>query len=196
MTAGAFTVNNTANKFTVVGCDTYAYVYGRRYPDQYNEAGCSAVCRKKSDLEARDCTGSGCCQTSFHKDVWGVTLELKSYRNYTNVSGFNDCGFAFVAKEMLKKVKKLPMVLDWDIGNGTDCDEAKMEPLTYACKSVNSKCYVPDSGNGYRCACKEGYQGNPYLDGGCEANIDLASCHCDDGKSYFGDEDHQKSTSE
>ncbi|KAL8459669.1 hypothetical protein ACS0TY_036964 [Phlomoides rotata] len=189
MTAGAFTVNNIANKFTVVGCDTYAYVYGRRYPDRYYQAGCMAVCRNTSDLEAGDCTGSGCCQTSFPKDVWGITLLLKSFYNYTNVSDFNDCGFAFVAKESafnftqgslteLKKVEKLPMVLDWDIGNGTDCDEAKMEPLTYACKSVNSECYVPDSGNGYRCSCKEGYQGNPYLDGGCE---DINEC--EEGKN-------------
>ncbi|KAL8467305.1 hypothetical protein ACS0TY_036140 [Phlomoides rotata] len=179
MTAGAFTVNNTAIKFTVVGCDTYAYVYGGRYPDRYYQTGCIAMCRNESDLEVGACTGSGWCQTSFPKDVWDVTLRLRSFWNYTNVSDFNDCGFAFVAKESafnftlgsfteLKKVEKLPMVLDWDIGNGTDCDEAKMEPLTYACKSVNSECYVPDSGNGYRCSCKEGYQGNPYLDGGWE----------------------------
>ncbi|KAL8467290.1 hypothetical protein ACS0TY_036128 [Phlomoides rotata] len=194
MDVGSFTVNNTANKFTVVGCDTYAFVYGRRGPNRYYQTGCSAMCNKKSDLEAGACTGSGCCQTSFPKDVWSVTLQLRSFRNYINVSDFNDCGFAFVAEESafnfsqdsitnLKNVSMLPMVLDWDVGNGTDCDEAKMKPSTYACKSLNSECYMPDNGIGYRCSCKECYQGNPYLDGSCE-DID----ECQNGKNDCEDE--------
>ncbi|KAL8459667.1 hypothetical protein ACS0TY_036962 [Phlomoides rotata] len=194
MDVGSFIVNNTANKFTVVGCDTYAFVYGRRGPNRYYQTGCSAMCNKKSDLEAGACTGSGCCQTSFPKDVWSVTLQLRSFRNYINVSDFNDCGFAFVAEESafnfsqdsitnLKNVSTLPMVLDWDVGNGTDCDEAKMKPSTYACKSLNSECYMPDNGIGYRCSCKECYQGNPYLDGSCE-DID----ECQNGKNDCEDE--------
>ncbi|PIN08854.1 Serine/threonine protein kinase [Handroanthus impetiginosus] len=94
------------------------------------------------------------------------------------------------------------MVVDWAIGNGT-CEEAKRNASSYACKSVNSKCYKPDNGYGYRCSCLEGYQGNPYLIDGCQdvnecedphLNICEKRCvntigdfHCACPKGYHGD---------
>ncbi|KAL2503452.1 Wall-associated receptor kinase 2 [Abeliophyllum distichum] len=171
-----FTVNNTANKFTVVGCDAYA-------------------------------------QLSIPKDVWRVDVALETYENYTKVWNFNNCSYGFLVEESeirfsasdlssLSNVKKLPMVVDWAIGNGT-CEDARKNMSSYACKSTNSKCYKPDNGDGYRCLCLEGYQGNPSLPDGCQ-DIDeckdpiLSKCekHCENTvgsyqcvcpKGYHGD---------
>ncbi|KAL0437936.1 UNVERIFIED_CONTAM: Wall-associated receptor kinase [Sesamum latifolium] len=186
-----FTVNNTANKFTIVGCDTYAYVSGWWLNQSYT-TGCMAFCNAKDDLVEGSCMGLGCCQLTYiPQDVWSVEIDLGSFSNYTNRSGFDNCSYAFLAEETaftvsqqsianLKNVTHLPMVADWAIGN-TTCEEAKKNSSAYACKSLNSMCYKPDNGYGYRCSCLEGYRGNPYLVGGCQ-DIDeckLGQCRYD-----------------
>ncbi|PIN04331.1 Serine/threonine protein kinase [Handroanthus impetiginosus] len=173
----SLTVNNTANKFTVIGCDTYGFIFGQ-WLDRNYTTGCTTMCYAKDDLLEGSCTGSGCCQTSIPKQVWQVTFWLGSYRNLSNVWSFDQCSYAFLAEESafifssknltnLRNVEKLPFVADWAIGNGT-CEEAQMNASSYACKSVNSTCYKPVNGYGYRCSCLEGYQGNPYLINGCQ----------------------------
>ncbi|PIN17399.1 Serine/threonine protein kinase [Handroanthus impetiginosus] len=208
-----FTVNNTANKFTVIGCDTYGYISGQLLHDRNYTTGCTAMCNAKDDLIEGSCTGLGCCQTPIPKQVWSVELSLYSYENYSNVWSFDNCGYAFFVEESaftfspenlnnLRNVKKLPMVVDWAIGNGT-CEEAQLNESSYACKSVNSRCYKPDNGYGYRCSCLEGYQGNPYLNDGCQdvnecEDPKLNNCekrcvntigdfHCACPKGYHGD---------
>ncbi|KAL8459684.1 hypothetical protein ACS0TY_036148 [Phlomoides rotata] len=190
----SFTVNNTANKFTVVGCDTTGFVSGKLRGDQNYLTGCSSTCDSKYDLQNGTCNGLGCCQTSFPKNVRRVDLQLTSNNDYKFVHDFNDCGFAFVAEASalnfsmdnltsLRNVSSLPMVIDWGIGNGT-CKQAYNTP-TYVCKSVNSTCYDPENGDGYRCACMDGYQGNPYLVNGCQ---DVDECqdpalhHCEQNR--------------
>lgn len=76
-------VNNTANKFTIVGCDTYAFV-SERWNDRNYQTGCIAVCDNEDDLVDGSCSGLGCCQTSIPKEVWRVEVALKSYENYLN----------------------------------------------------------------------------------------------------------------
>ncbi|KAL8059901.1 hypothetical protein ABFX02_03G117300 [Erythranthe guttata] len=177
------TVNNTANKITVVGCDAYSHVYGLRVGGQF-VTGCTAVCFAKTDLEEGSCNGLGCCQTSIPGNVTEMLIELDTYSNYSFVSDFNRCGYAFVAEENafnfsyqsltnLSSVESLPMVIDWAIGNGT-CEEAQMNKTSYACLSSNSTCYKPQNGYGYRCNCSVGYRGNPYLVNGCH---DVDECN-------------------
>lgn len=174
-----FTVNNTANKFTVIGCDTYGSVSGN-WLDRTYETGCSPMCVSKDDLLKGSCTGLGCCQLSIPKHVSYVELGVSSFSNYSDVWEFNDCGYAFVVEESafsfspenltnLKNVEKLPMVVDWVVGNGT-CEKAR-NSSSYACKSVDSECYSLDNGVGYRCSCRPGYRGNPYLVDGCEGMV-------------------------
>ncbi|KAH6783119.1 hypothetical protein C2S52_008078 [Perilla frutescens var. hirtella] len=170
------TVNNTANKFTIVGCDAYALVSGSRLNRKYM-TGCTAMCYSESDLIEGSCMGVGCCQTPTPGNVSWVEVEVNSYSNYNDVWEFNNCGYGFVVEEEsfnfsrenltnLMNVVSLPIVVDWAIGNGT-CEDAAMNTTGYACLSSNSACYKPENGYGYRCRCKEGYEGNPYLNDGC-----------------------------
>ncbi|GFP81287.1 wall-associated receptor kinase 2 [Phtheirospermum japonicum] len=181
------TVNSTANKFTIIGCDTYGYFYGRRLNRDYQtRTGCMAMCGAVDDLVQGSCAGTGCCHISIPDDVWRVDLTLGSFRNYSNVSGLGNCSYAFVVKEsaytfypqnltnLMDVRTRMPMVTDWAIGDDTNCEMAQMNRSSYACKGANALCKNKTSnGYGYRCFCKEGYQGNPYLDGGCQ---DINEC--------------------
>ncbi|CAI9778160.1 unnamed protein product [Fraxinus pennsylvanica] len=177
-----FMVNPTANKFIVVGCDTYAFASGYRENRNYS-TGCISLCQNEDDLVDGSCTGVGCCQMLISKQLRGVQVTLNSFDNFTRVSDFDNCSYGFVAEESaftfsasslsnLKNVEMLPMVIDWAVGEGT-CEEARNNISSYACKSEKSKCYEPDNGYGYRCRCQEGYEGNPYLDDGCK---DIDEC--------------------
>lgn len=187
-----FTVNNTANKFMVVGCDAIGVVNGKRLSRDY-ALGCTAQCEASDDLRLREgsCNGIGCCQTTVAEDVWRLNILLTTSSNYSDVWDFNNCGYGFVVEEKafkfskenlnaLKEVERLPMVVDWAIGNGT-CAEVEKNSATFACKSPISACYKPETGYGYRCRCLDGYQGNPYLEDGCQdtdecADSDLHDC--------------------
>ncbi|KAK4413354.1 Wall-associated receptor kinase [Sesamum alatum] len=187
-----FTVNNTANKLTIVGCDAYAYISGQRLNRPDYATGCMALCKREDDLVEGSCNGVGCCQLAdIPKDIWMVQIEMKRFVNYTNFSGFDDCNYAFLAEETvfsfsrhsvasLKNITRLPMVADWAIGNMT-CEEAKKNSSGYACKSLNSTCYEPKNGTGYRCRCEPGYAGNPYLIDGCQDidECELGKCRHD-----------------
>ncbi|KAL0437935.1 UNVERIFIED_CONTAM: Wall-associated receptor kinase [Sesamum latifolium] len=182
-----FTVNTTANKFTLVGCDAYAYINGRRLGDREYTTGCSAFCidEDKEDGLEGPCTGLGCCELAYiPEDVWRVDIDLRSFTNYTRRSGFDNCSYAFLAEETafnfsrqsvakLKNVKELPMVADWAIETNMTCKEAQKNSSAYACKSLNSRCNKLENRYGYRCSCLEGYQGNPYLVDGCQ---DIDEC--------------------
>ncbi|KAL0314138.1 UNVERIFIED_CONTAM: Wall-associated receptor kinase [Sesamum angustifolium] len=92
------TVNNTANKFTIVGCDAYAFVYGWRLDGTEYETGCMASCKSEKDV------------------VMGPAM---GYAFLAKESAFK---FSRQSVANLKNVEELPMVADWAIGNMT-CEE-------------------------------------------------------------------------
>lgn len=58
----------------------------------------------------------------------------------------------------------------WAVANLT-CLEAKQNYSGYACVSINSTCLGVNSTDdyiGYRCSCTLGFQGNPYIQDGCQ----------------------------
>ncbi|CAO2205613.1 unnamed protein product [Urochloa humidicola] len=63
----------------------------------------------------------------------------------------------------------------WVVANLT-CQEAKLNFSEYGCVSVYSTCLGVNSTDGYvgyRCKCKAGFNGNPYISSGCE---DIDEC--------------------
>ncbi|KAG2708903.1 hypothetical protein I3760_05G214400 [Carya illinoinensis] len=177
-----FTISNTKNKFVAIGCDTYAFLNAFQNNEPFS-IGCTSTCQSLRNVFKGSCSGIGCCQVEIPKGLKNFTLEARSYNNHAEVWDFSPCSFAFVAKEgkfkfspdYLKNKRAdindtFPMVLDWAIGNKT-CETARSKP-DYVC-GRNSACYDPENGDGYRCKCNKGYEGNPYLPHGCQ---DINEC--------------------
>ncbi|XP_050279217.1 putative wall-associated receptor kinase-like 16 isoform X3 [Quercus robur] len=169
-----FTVSSTQNKFVVVGCDTVAYLVGYQQNERY-ATGCASVCESTRFMVYGSCTGVGCCEVDIPKGLKNVTMESHSFQNHTMVENFNPCGYALISKQdtfnfsidslrTLRDQQMMPMVLDWAIGNET-CNDIENKS-NYICGD-NSSCQNSEDRSGYRCKCKDGYDGNPYLPTGC-----------------------------
>ncbi|KAK2996899.1 hypothetical protein RJ639_025169 [Escallonia herrerae] len=203
------------NTFTVIGCDDFALISGS---DQRNfTSGCVSLCSKAEDVLNGSCSGIGCCQTSMPKGLKYYYTSISSLKNHTGVWSFDPCSYAFLGELdsftfrgasdlsdpdfMNRTLAKVPLVLDWVIGNQS-CIEAQ-KSNDFACES-NSFCVDSDSGfGGYRCSCNKGYEGNPYISPGCQdidecANPDNNTCdkicintpgsyNCSCPHGYFGD---------
>ncbi|KAK8681796.1 hypothetical protein V6N13_054197 [Hibiscus sabdariffa] len=181
--ASMYTISNDRNKFTAVGCDTYATVTAEREDsDTEYITGCISYC-DKNDAKSfgNSCSGIGCCQIPIPSGLKNINVSVTSYNNHTYVWDFNPCSYAFVADQSkfnfsftsfdeLEDVEFLPMVLDWAIGNET-CNVSQGK-FGYACKQ-NSICLDPANRSGYICKCKVGYEGNPYHPSGCQ---DIDEC--------------------
>ncbi|XP_039824550.1 wall-associated receptor kinase 2-like isoform X1 [Panicum virgatum] len=72
-------------------------------------------------------------------------------------------------------VDEAPILLAWSVARGLPpqpqrCDDDTRRRL---CKSQNSRCLADLGGAGFMCQCQDGYDGNPYLPGGCQ---DIDEC--------------------
>ncbi|KAI3778652.1 hypothetical protein L2E82_08034 [Cichorium intybus] len=168
---------STKNRFVAIGCDTHAYFSGTR-GNASDGSGCISTCGSNSLIRNGSCSGVGCCEVAVPDAMSSFEITLSSYYNHTNITDFNPCSYAFFVEEGkfdfssnnlrdFGSVQKMPMLLDWAIGN-TTCDTAREDVDNFLCKE-NSICDEDYEGPGYRCRCNEGYEGNPYL--GCK-NID------------------------
>ncbi|XP_078150542.1 wall-associated receptor kinase 2-like [Carex rostrata] len=178
-----FQLNTEKNKFTVIGCNALAYL--RLGSTTNYSVGCLSMCDSLDTLNnSGSCTGIGCCQTAIPRDAHRFYGDFDPLYNNSEVYKFGPCSYVMVVEEAEFKFQTtyvttdelqnttLPMVFDWFIGN-TTCDIAQKNISSYACISSNSMCWKRVSGRGYLCNCSHGYEGNPYLHGGCQ---DIDEC--------------------
>ncbi|KAM3340479.1 hypothetical protein P3S68_030350 [Capsicum galapagoense] len=151
--------------------------------------GCNTSCISSRDVMEGVCMGKGCCQKRIPKGLKYYNTTMTSKGNHTNVFSFSKCGYAFLGEvdnyhfqgfkdlsddNFIDRIRAtVPIVLDWAIGTDT-CMQAQNSE-DYACRE-NSQCVDADF-HGYRCICKPGFQGNPYLTPGCQrANFTKIGC--------------------
>ncbi|KAL5722765.1 hypothetical protein ACHQM5_006241 [Ranunculus cassubicifolius] len=174
--------------------------------------GCVSLCTNDSTiihdptefrLETAKCLGIGCCQTPIPDRLNGINISLFSVSHNDKLRHPCDYGFLLGTNYTVRKSSKGPMVsqvvLDWAIG-GNSCEVAAKsgDPKDFIC-GLNTNCINSTSGPGYRCSCKDGFQGNPYTKcvdinecllgcpckGSCRNTSGNYTCYCSFG--YHGD---------
>ncbi|KAL5071393.1 hypothetical protein RYX36_022280 [Vicia faba] len=184
LTVPSFTISSTENKFITVGCDGYGYL-NSNYEGATYSTGCLTRCYEYDPKmvignNTGKCTGLGCCQVDIPPHMKNITIEAFRFPNSTPSEKYN-CSYSFIAKQgsynfSVDHINHLPyetfpMVVNWAV-TSESCQKAQTS-ANYACKN-NSECVDMDLDyDGYRCNCSEGFEGNPYLPGGCS---DINEC--------------------
>ncbi|PON77675.1 Wall-associated receptor kinase [Parasponia andersonii] len=181
------TISSSKNKFTVIGCDSYAYLRGYDNGSAYS-MGCMSICSSKDDVpNDMSCSGIGCCQIDIPKGLNRARISPRSYKNHTDVIEFNPCTYAFVVEESQFSFspdflanyseKMLPLVVEWAIEkNDTYCHHS--HDMSFCpCSGPNTRHQATSDDLRFNCVCAPGYQGNPYLPDGC--SIDIDECYSD-----------------
>ncbi|KAG8063953.1 hypothetical protein GUJ93_ZPchr0004g40302 [Zizania palustris] len=210
LTGTPFMVSDS-NKLTVIGCRTLAYIADEDNVGNYM-SGCLSTCRRdefKSVTTNGTCSGKGCCQTPIPKgldyyQIWfGVfdsnTTNRSQIYDYRTVCSYavlmESSNFTFSTTYLSSPQSdfntshggEVPVVLDWAIRtHNYSCVEAQKDRMSYMCKSEHSSCVNSSNGPGYICNCKDGYGGNPYLQGpnGCQ---DIDECKAKDNPCHGED---------
>jgi len=167
-----FSISNKENQFITVGCDSYGYL-DSTYDGNTYSTGCLTRCHGNQIVfDNGNCSGIGCCEVDIPPRMRNISVKASSFNTSLELPSLN-CSYSFVAMKdnytfsstHLERngfpFEELPVVIDWAVGEFHEtCTSYNSK--TYACKN-NTKCDDSDTDFGYRCRCKEGYAGNPYL---------------------------------
>uniref|UniRef100_A0A0E0K6M0 Protein kinase domain-containing protein n=1 Tax=Oryza punctata TaxID=4537 RepID=A0A0E0K6M0_ORYPU len=183
-TGNLVSTNNAAkNRLVALGCPNLGLLLDA---GEVYVTGCISLCRSSPlAVSAGPCAGVGCCQSSIPSGLHTYYVNQDKPRNVTlQYYAATDYRYVFLADaEWFNSGYRgdfnrsddfaVPVVLDWAIRNVGNCEIAVLNRTDYACRSANSECIDSTNGQGYRCRCSMGYEGNPYLDGGCK---DINEC--------------------
>ncbi|XP_040369600.1 wall-associated receptor kinase-like 10 isoform X2 [Rosa chinensis] len=160
------------NKFTSVSCGRLAWLVSQSTAGTMTSksalgtepAVCLSVCDYPSSILVNNsCGGIDCCQTSLRSSI-GTTFSISFGPLILNDTSERTCKYAFLVDpewftsnstntSAIAEMDDVPMVLDWTTAGSIDNSTEENRNCT---SSVGP------------CSCLEGYQGNPYLRGGCQ----------------------------
>uniref|UniRef100_A0A6N2JWD3 Protein kinase domain-containing protein n=1 Tax=Salix viminalis TaxID=40686 RepID=A0A6N2JWD3_SALVM len=153
------------NYFIAVGCNTRASLWTKKGSTEH--AGCDSICSNGSSItnirtENGECSGEDCCQDMrFPASLQVLNTSLESIEGKQGSDGQN---LVFLADRQwfLSKIKRpqdinnlpstVPVSLAWLVNNNSwPYNEDTMDCAMF----LNSTTFD--------CSCREGYEGNPYL---------------------------------
>ncbi|CAL4994395.1 unnamed protein product [Urochloa decumbens] len=199
-----------ANNLVIHGCNVVAKVVadtGERTPRIIG--GCASFCTifDHDDGNSIDTDGyegychdtNGCCEAllSITSPPSEVDLQWIYSGNHTAEKRMISANIYVFVAEMgwAERISwwegsdetEFPIILNWgitqELPHRQDCNEDIERML---CKSKHSKCYTPPLGPGrgrFTCQCDGGYQGNPYVPGGCQ-DVDECKLPSEDIKCF------------
>ncbi|KAL0446265.1 UNVERIFIED_CONTAM: Wall-associated receptor kinase [Sesamum latifolium] len=148
-----YSISKAKNKSVAIGCDFLAYLIDEDTGKV--QGSCSSLCNPNDTvpLQLSSCSGLFCCEISFPESLRNLSVwDFLSF----NKMKFSTCNESYV----------VPMIHEWAVGN-TSCDKARESLDEYVC-GHNTHCVDYYPVQGYRCACNNGYGGNPYLPQSCQ----------------------------
>jgi hypothetical protein len=197
-----YSISTSENVLVHVGCDNVLKININSTHDGFTSlSGCVVFCEShvlKIEEQIRGaCSGLGCCSDALPGGgMTSFDLEFERISSGTN-NRFSNCSISFIAEKTAavsiglifseqrnnsslilgsKDKKYYPYIqtltLEWSIGS-SNCEEARKRS-DYHCK-INSDCYDSEIG-GYFCNCSKGFQGNPYVLGGCTGKYNSFLC--------------------
>uniref|UniRef100_A0A0E0QV29 Protein kinase domain-containing protein n=1 Tax=Oryza rufipogon TaxID=4529 RepID=A0A0E0QV29_ORYRU len=193
--------SKSRNRLVALGCPNLAYLVDGR--GSYISSCTSICRTPESVAAGSTVgfTGEGCCQSSipYSVDIYkpdiigfkkGDSVLLNSTASAASIlQSSTVCRYMYLAEDRWIDAAyrdgavdfnrsddfAVHVVLDWAVRNAGNCSAARrnLAAANYACRSADSVCVDTGDGDGYRCNCSKGYEGNPYLDGGCK---DINEC--------------------
>uniref|UniRef100_A0ACD5YDB9 Uncharacterized protein n=1 Tax=Avena sativa TaxID=4498 RepID=A0ACD5YDB9_AVESA len=190
-----------SNEFILAGCDVQATLLGNGSIVSGCVSFCATIMEvgggytqydrpNGADPNPKTCSNLGCCQSPVVIGSSSYAVELKQLNNsvrndsrvtvlIAEVGWFDPMTFFDLGHDSFTELaSRAHVVLQWVMTHGdTDSDiDTRACPGDAAlsvCKSANSNCRLDSywTLTGYSCHCMEGYQGNPYLTGGCQGEF-------------------------
>ncbi|XP_062225332.1 wall-associated receptor kinase 3-like isoform X2 [Phragmites australis] len=133
---------------------------------------CTVTCHPDEEItEAvarQQCNGTGCCSVTVDS-VAGTSQLLFILHRGAKLRGDGSKHPNQSSLWNRITVTASQVMLYWSIVDRQSCASARVNRTSYACVSNHSRCFDSywSSCQGYFCLCSTGYQGNPYVPGGC-----------------------------
>ncbi|CAD6264588.1 unnamed protein product [Miscanthus lutarioriparius] len=189
---GPYFLSESASMLEAMGCSIQVSVRGGLNVSLVSS--CTAICPVilSDDGGARftvgngSCTGIGCCQASIVVGYpsYRIQIDPVSSGTLSNIPAsvfIVDQSYFFNSIGEQITGSLTTATLDWIISTST-CPTNMTAP---ECLSDHSYCQDSSSlgHGGYTCQCADGYQGNPYVQGGCQ---DIDECKYPDQYVCYG----------
>ncbi|TVT98771.1 hypothetical protein EJB05_55909, partial [Eragrostis curvula] len=185
---GHYIMSAKGNELVLFGCDLLAtLVAGNIRADSTDDprvTGCVSFCPPFDaplNINGHYCNGLDCCQVSFLFTDKGKMLKELHLRQLDSRNAFfgkpQDMPVSvFLAEEgWLEKEGQhwmkngIPLILRWDIMKGLPESDDDYCPLNVVSLCIsNYSCLCSNDFDVNMCQCKVGYDGNPYVSGGCQ----------------------------